>query len=198
MVTKTVTTRKRPKPTRKRLRQIAEHWVRYNETRYAETGNPVFAWEAIAECSGLGLEFPVWVKRYLSETALKFHPLSRTRIPRKNQIDRAVARAVGLAGRGRFNPFNELARPGHELLIAHEVYREQTRNRTNQSLGQSPTHSWSAIFEDVARRHSETCDECKGVNRGTVKAYWYKHAKDVIPKHLVKEAGSKKLDDILR
>jgi hypothetical protein len=173
-------------------RDVAREWLRHAQTSYRETENPVYAWDAIAECLSAGLPLPKWVRDYLLSVAVQITTLSRNAIPRKGDIDRAVANALRLKGRSRFNPFTELGRPAHELMVAMQVYQYHTRH---------PGYSWEAIFDDVAKAHR--CLHCvrssaARIGPGTVKALWYRHALSVIPPHLVDRSPSKKLDDILR
>jgi hypothetical protein len=171
-------------------RTIARKWIRFATRRYNETGNPVFAWEAIGDCISNGLPLPAWTRNYLRTVAVEIAHLSRGSIPPKNAIDRAIAKAVRLKGKGRFNPFRELGRPGHEIFIALSVYEYQGMHRH---------YSWEAIFTDVAALHRSVCTDCtRPISSATVKRYWHKHALTVIPPHLVARATSQKLDDILR
>ena len=168
-------------------RLIAQFHIRHDLERFRKTGNPVFAWEAIGECLAAGFAFPTPIKAYLKKVAKEIHVLARPPFPEKGAIDKAVARAIGLRARARHNPFRELCRPGHDLMVAMDVYHYQ---------GRHPSSRWPEIFRAVAAAHQ--CDVCTGLKPGTVKALWYEHAFQVIPRYLVARARSKKLDDILR
>jgi hypothetical protein len=170
-------------------RIIAREWVNQAARDFKRTGNPVFAWDAIADCLAAGMPLPAWTREYLLPVAGQIANLSRSSVPSRDAIDRAVARAVGLKGKGRFNPFREIGRVPHELLVAFEVYTYWAAHRY---------YSWDAIFTDVAAAHHVACEDCKRpLSVGTVKRYWYRRALSVIPPVLIARANSQKLDDIL-
>jgi hypothetical protein len=102
---------------------IAQHWISYYETRFAASQNPVFAWDAIGECLSAGISLPPWVSEYLINVSREFHSLSRSRVPKKGDVARAVAKATGfIRGKGALNLFREAGQPAHELMIAMNVY----------------------------------------------------------------------------
>lgn len=155
--------------------------VKQHHADYQRTANAAYAWEAIAVCLSADLELPPWLRRYLLTVASKITKLSRNSVPRKNHVSKAVAAAMGLECRGRKNPFNELLQPGHELLVAMDVYRCHTKNRH---------YNMAAVFADVASTHA--------ISSGTVRRYWYAHARTVIPPHMFRRSTSQKLADVLR
>jgi hypothetical protein len=176
-------------PAERRRREWARQSIRFLTAQYRKSGNPVWAWDAIAWCVSYEFPLPAWTRAYLLDVAGKMAKLSRGNVPGKNAIDPAVARAVGLTGKGRFNPFREPTRPAHEMVVAFEVYTYFNKHQS---------YSWDAVFADVAASHPATCDQCRRISPATVKRYWYRQARTVIPPHLVARARSQKLDDILR
>lgn len=181
-----------------RREQIAHHWNKYSADKYADTNNPVYAWDAIATCMSSGLPLPQWVQDYLLVAATEIASLSRGKVPHKRNIDRAVATALNLRGGAGFNPFTACNREAHELSIAFDVYTCHTRNWDNQRCGREGTHDWNTIFEDVAASHHTRCETCKRrISVATVKRAWYRRALDVIPPHLIERSESHRLTDIL-
>jgi len=171
-------------------RRRAESSLPISLRRFHETGSPVDAWEAIADWLLTDQPRPESLRTYLYKVAATITNLSRDQIPTKGKVDRAIRKALGFQTTGRRNPFRELTTPGHEFLIAMQVYQCQTRNRH---------WSWKAVFADVAESHHRPCDQCKKkISSAKVKQYWYKRALQAIPPHLIDRAKSKKLDDILR
>lgn len=180
-------------------RAVARRWLGYDRAEYDRTGNPVFAWDAIATCLSGGIPFPGWVKTYLADSAQAISDLSRRNVPTKGSVARAVATALRFSGRrGAVNPFTAIKRASHELMVAYAVYEQHTANWWNQRSGREGTHDWDAVFRDAAKAHYATCDMCKRqISKATVRRYWYKHALSVIPPHLVNRSQSKKIGDIL-
>ncbi|MBA3884289.1 MAG: hypothetical protein H0X67_01000 [Acidobacteria bacterium] len=112
-------------------------------------------------------------------------------------IAKTVAAALGFSRRGRGNPFRAMADAEHELMIAFEVYQTQTANCVGND-GRS-THDWRSIFADAARTHAARCAQCRRTpSWQTVERFWRKHARAVIPPHLIDQSLSQKIDDILR
>ena len=112
-------------------------------------------------------------------------PIHFTR-PTKGQIDYAVYRALEfcpMRGRkGRVNPFVEISRASRDFSIACAVYQCQTTNRH---------YSWRAVYEEVADEY--------GIGWKTVERLWRRHAREVIPPHILdKSPKTKKVADILR
>jgi hypothetical protein len=167
--------------------------IELSDRDFQETKNPAYAWDAIGECLAIGVEFPPHTRAYLWHVARQITGFSRSpRIPTKGDITRAIVDAVGIKGRGQFNPFRELLRPGHEIGVAMDVYHFQ---------GQHQHYTWTAIFKAVATAHRRRCDldfcgKHKPISWQTVRKCWYAHARTVIPPSLQKR--SHKLDDILR
>lgn len=166
----------------------------------------VHAWNAIATCLSARLEMPEWTREYLLDVAREIATLSRQAVPKKGEIDRAVATALKLRGGPKFNPFTAVTEEAHEFLIAFDVYKCQSDNHWNHQWGNmkngpiEPTYDWNTIFHTVADRHHRKCEYgCKKkISSATVKRCWYKHALRVIPPHLIARSKSKKLADILR
>lgn len=195
---------KKIKPlSRKQIAQILQSSVDSAMLRYADTRNPVFVWEAIADCTRNGIKFPPLVTDYLLRVSGRMAELSRSSIPKKGQISAALASALEFRnGRtGAANPFTKITEDSHELMIAFEVYDSHTRNWWNQREGllREGTKDWGTVFKEVAAAHPSSCTAgCRQISVATVKRCWYQHALKVIPPHLVKQAQSNKLDDILR
>lgn len=156
---------------------------------FTRTQNPVFAWEAIADAIDARVPIPPWTIEYLRGAAVEIAELSRSETPKKNQTAKAVYEALGFNGRGRFNPFREIARIAHDVGVAVHVYQFQGRHKH---------YSWTAIFADVAAEHRKYCDECRSVSAKKVERCWHTHGLTVIPPHIVKRSKSQKLNDILR
>ena len=111
---------------RRSPKAIAASCLALDLSEYEATRNPVFLWEAIAECLHSGLPLPPPVLDYLKRVSARFTKLSRGEIPKKGQIVRALAKTLEFpTGRatGARNPFTHLADTEHELMIAFEVPR---------------------------------------------------------------------------
>lgn len=176
--------------THARRRQIAREWNRHAANAFVETGNPVYAWDVIATCLSANLTLPPSIRTYLLDAAGKLARLSRDRIPKKGEIDRAIAAALGFSYRGRQNPFSAPTQKARDIVIAFDVYSAHTKNWSNQRKGLEGTQKWDAIFASVATSH--------GISVPTVKRCWYTHARHVIPRHLLNSsATSKKVADFL-
>jgi hypothetical protein len=176
----------------KKRRAIVRQDILFDAAEYEKTGNPVHAWDAITSCLAVGLALPEWTRKYLYEAGSQITQLSRSRVPAKNWIDRAVAKALGLRAKGAHNPFRDVWRPGHELLIALEVLQCHGRHSV-------PPFSWglAAVFEKVAETHHERCGDCtRKISAAKVKQCWYKHAVQFPP--LFEHSNSKKRTDISR
>jgi hypothetical protein len=155
-------------------RARARQDIAFDASQFERTGNPVHAWDAITTCVAAGVALPQWTRRYLYEVGKEMTRLSRDRIPEKAGIDRAVAKAVGLRARGGFNPFRDVLRPGHEMLIAMDV------NQCYQSDKDPPfSWGWRAVFDEVAKTHTDQCDECKKISVGKVKECWYRYKQEL-------------------
>jgi len=171
---------------RARVRQ----WLKFDASEYERTSNPVHAWDAITACLAAGLPLPEWTRVYLFDAGSHITKLSRARVPKKNAIDREVARALGLRATGAHNPFRDAWRNSHDRLIAEDVWMCHAEHRV-------PTWSLAAVFETVAETHHETCDECKRkISAAKVKQCWYKNAASFPP--IVERASSKKVGDLSR
>ena len=174
--------------------RFARNWLTFYEGEYHKTRNPVFAWGAIEEALRHDLELPSWVRAYLLESAGGITRLWRdeTKKPRKGEIHRAVAGALGFNRRGRSNPFDAIKQHGHEVMMAYHVYQTYKRNRKNY------THAWATVFRDAADWHHQRCvlARCRSSAK-TMERYWYKHALTVIPPHLIDRAPSRTIDQIL-
>ena len=88
-------------------------WLRYFESRYTETKNPVFAWEAIAWALVDDVPFPMWVTDYLWRAATRMRALSRIDIP-TGEIPPPIARALEFPRQRRVNPFRALSATVHD------------------------------------------------------------------------------------
>jgi hypothetical protein len=135
---------------------------------YEISKNPIFVWQAIGLCERAGLDYPAAIHRHLRERAEALARLVDDP-PQKGTIDRAVAEAYGLRAHGRYNPFRDAGRAGHELRIALAVHRTRLAH---------PHWKWQAVFEDVAHTHLATCAECSQRRRSlvpTVERCWYSH-----------------------
>jgi len=175
-------------------RQQARQSIAYHAKRFAKTGNPLHAWAAVEECIAANLPLPSWARTYLLGVAgsLSQNWKCGSKVPTRDTIDRAVASAVGVKGRGGFNPFREMHAQGHEHLIAVEVYWHYNRTKPRNI-------TWEAVWREVAESHHQKCDRCtKELSWQKVRQFWYAYAMDVIPRHLIDRSKSKKLDDILR
>jgi hypothetical protein len=133
--------------------------------RYADTRNPLFAWLAIQESLLVDLPLPHFAREYLLAAAREL--VQFTYQPPKN-IRKAVTSALRLEAAGPLNPFAQVWRLNHEILIAFQVRQYQTRH-------QAPEMDLNSVFHDVAREHVDTCIDCEGVGAGKVKQVWYRH-----------------------
>jgi hypothetical protein len=186
------------RPSKRRRQAVARAWIDYDRRSYETTRNPVYAWDAIAGSLSAGLPLPEWTRVYLFACAGEITPLSRDRVPKKGQIAKAVAIALGFRP-GRVNPFEVHRHTEHELMLAFAVYETHAANWGDQQRGRASAHDWRTIFQDAARRHHATCDQCKRLpSWQTMERYWRKHALTVIPPHLIDAAQSHKVADILR
>jgi hypothetical protein len=101
----------------------AKHHARGNiaaaERRYRVTKNPLWAFEACAEATSNDLPLPRWVLEYFHRISVHLCELSRSDIPRKSRIYRAIAKALEfpIGRRGRRNPFAELTDEIHRAWI---------------------------------------------------------------------------------
>jgi hypothetical protein len=185
----------------RKRRVIAEHDVDFARCEYEASGNPIHAWEAYLLARKARVPAPESVLAYFDGVAARISSLARHRVPRKNAVASAVASAVGLACRGRHNPFDPFdgwARPGHELMIAMTVYTCYSENWSKQRQGLDSTHKQKALYEAAATTHNRTCDCGRQISWKTAERFFRKHATVVIPGHLQQQAKSQKLADILR
>ena len=117
-------------PTTKRARErkhrlVTVDWMDAARREDEATGNPIHAWEAYWLARKARVAVPASVNAYLDGVAARISHLARHQVPRKNDVAKAVASAVGLKCRGRYNPFDRFDgwnRQGHELEIAMTVY----------------------------------------------------------------------------
>lgn len=185
-----------PRAEVQRRRRYAQRELERLKKRFQDTGNGLHAWFAIGECFDARVIFPPWVVDYLQDGVFEFRRLF-AEPPFAGKIDAAVARAVKIAGKSRFNPFMDGRQVGHDYFLAFQVYQRQTANWHAAREQREPEHSWDAIFKDVAENHR--CHQCKKqMTVGKVKQAWYRYAFDVIPAHLLTTAKSRNLDEILR
>jgi hypothetical protein len=158
-------------PRRLKRKAIAASCLALDLTEYDATRNPVFLWEAIAECLHSGLPLPPAVIDYLKRVSARFTKLSRGEIPKKGQIVRALATALEFpTGRatGARNPFMHLADTEHELMIAFEVLHQFREGHTKED----------SAYQRVVETHPLTCSrpkKCRRISRSTVRACWKKH-----------------------
>lgn len=151
---------------------IAARWLAHDLREYDETRNPVFMWEAIAECLYNNLPFPPAVLAYLRRVSSRFTKLSRGEIPSKGQIAQVLAQALEFRrGRatGARNPLMAMADTEHEIMIAFEVYQQCVAGHSKED----------SAFQRVTETHPAACAhprKCRKISRSTVRAYWKKHA----------------------
>jgi hypothetical protein len=73
--------------------RVARTWLAHHVREYLDTGNPVYAWDAIAEVLAHNLEFRPSIRAYLLKSARGITRLSRKpNRPRRGEIARAVVR----------------------------------------------------------------------------------------------------------
>ncbi len=173
--------------------------LRFDKSQYAKTDNPVFAWDAIGGCLATDVPLPEWARRYLIEVARQMHDLSRGKVPRKGDVDRAVAKATGfIRGKGRLNFFRDASQPGHEILIAAFVYQCRTINWRKQLDGLEGTSTFRVWCEEGATLHNHTCACGRKIGWKTAERNFRKYAKAVIPSRLQARSLSHTVSDILR
>ena len=105
---------------------------------------------------------PEWARDYLqTDCHRRFHACYQRHAcsASKGAIDRAVAKCASVCeGVERFNPFRELAQSAHE--ISNRASRVPSSNGEPSPATlegkRARTHSWAAIFEDVAQEHNDT------------------------------------------
>jgi hypothetical protein len=151
-------------------RRVAAIWMEHGRQQYEETGHPLHAWFAITMAWEAGKPPPESVLLYFVESAGRL--LTGSGLPRKNQVAKAVASAVGLECRSRVNPFAQFRRPSHEHRIAMAVRKCQMAH---------PHYSLLAVFTQVAEEHGH-CSDCSSnrkISVGTVKRYWYRLRKSL-------------------
>lgn len=108
--------------------------------QFEETNNVLYAWDAIGLCLTADLEFPPTIRTYLKRVARQITALTRfEKVPTKGQINKAIAKAIGIQRSGASNPFRDRLRPGHDILLAFEVYQFQTDHRHQN-------YNWTGIF----------------------------------------------------
>ena len=165
---------------------------------FEESGNPIHAWEAFGLARKAHRPVPASVLVYFERVAAEMSSLARHRVPRTNQVAKAVASAVGLTCRGRSNPFTEWNRKGHELGIAMDVYLCDGEKWLDQRTRGVVGNKWKAICEAGAERHNKTCACGRPIGWKTAERYFRLHAKAIIPPHLQLRSKSQKVADILR
>ncbi len=176
--------------------------LKFSENEFRRTKNPVHAWRAIAEAADSKVPIPEWVCDYLLSCSFGIMSLQHA-MPQRDQISAAVAKAIGLQGRPRYNPFLELWRPTHDLEIAWRVYSEHVQQVDRLAPGQR--FKWPAAYEAVAVAHSRETPRCRvclrgHVSKGNVERLWRANALHVIPPNVIARArarGAQTLDDIL-
>jgi hypothetical protein len=179
-------------PTTKRARArtrrlITAAWMDASRREFEATGNPIHAWEAYRLARKTRVPVPELVLEYFGRVAARVSSLARDHVPRKNGVAKAVASAVGLDCRGRYNPFdpfNGWWRAGHELLIACHVYSCHADNWSNKEERKVVGDDWKTICEAGAQRHNTTCDCGRSISWKTAERYFRQHAKSVVPEHL--------------
>lgn len=217
--------RRRPEKVPTKHQGVAKRRLQHDQRRYEETLNPVFAWEGYLSARSARVEVPDWVLGYFDRVGRRFANMSRQAEtppeearrhlpdddpawfsrPNKGQIAPAVYRALEFPSRGKKkgpdNPFGEIVKAAHGIFIASLVYSEHARNWGAQRKGLEGTYDWDTVFANVAASHNQArprCTDCRKISKATVKAFWYQHARSVIPPHLQAKSKSKKIADILR
>jgi hypothetical protein len=190
-------------------RILEEQNIRFLEVQYKAAKNPVYVWEAIADCLTDGLPIPEWAMAYLRRVALNVCRLGREDIPRKQKIAPAVMRAfefwTSLADddrhkanrkrEGARNPFATIRKAGHEAGVAFEVYEQLHLNETVGFLGIPGTtggHTKEAsAIQRVVDTHPQICIEprCRYRSIETVRTCWkkYQHTFSPLPHGLRKK-----------
>ena len=84
--------------------ETTARWLEFFEARYADSQDPIFAWEAIRHAVVANHPLPPFALLYLGRVALSFHDMSRTQIPRVD-IAPAVYRALEFRATKGVNPF---------------------------------------------------------------------------------------------
>lgn len=87
-------------------------------------GNPLYAWDAFAECRSAGLDIPAWVLEYFEEVARTISAVARSREFQKN-YERKVAEAFGFkepGKKGRGNIVRQLFDESKDIHLAFKVY----------------------------------------------------------------------------
>jgi hypothetical protein len=187
------------------LRRVAIDWLAFNEREFQATGNPIAAWDAVADCLSAKIPFPDWLNQYLWRCALNVSGMWRAdSVPTGARLNAAVAKAFGLQGRARFNPLIAPHRPGHDFGIAMDVYH--AHYHLTKALEPGQVFKWDAAYEVVAKKHSAQNPRCLVCSRGKispshVRRIWSKQAEVVIPASVIergKALGAQTLDEILR
>ncbi len=176
-------------------RQVALEWLDYNQRRYRETKNPVYAWEAYLDARHAGVEVPPAVLDYFERCALRVARLTRRqRAFRPDLIDgmteaqilkalhaqepvsldnvpKAVAMATEFVLGGKKGPVNQLRvhfDTAHEMGVAAAVFFKLREG-----------HKEDYAYDQVAAEHPPKCagdPHCTRISRSTVRRYWKKHA----------------------
>jgi len=147
-----------------------EGWLTFFEGQYAETKNPVFAFEALALSLRSGEPLPEWLRLFWIDVTARLALLSRSDIPTGNKIPHAVYRALGFGDLRRgVHPFRALSDLAHDAEIAGEVW-QQIRDGKKAEFA----------FIDVAREHPTRCErmpQCSTLSASTVRRLWMTHGR---------------------
>ena len=171
-------------PPSKEQQDAATAAAALSHVEYTATKNPLFVWEAIADCASVGVELPPWVIEYLQSVALSLASHSRSDIPVAGKISHVLRSALGFdsgRGVGRKNPFRLISDRAHVIGIAFEVYQLRLDGLNDDN----------AIML-VAKSHHKTCDDgCRRpLSETKVRSAWNLY-RDSFPQKLSRKSPVK-------
>jgi len=109
------------------------------EALYRATGNPIYAWKALADYGRCpdGAPLPPWVQKYVREAALMIEALADFEPP--SRAAASVNVALGISGSDRKNAFSDYRQDIRGMNAAHvhenrhEMFGPQSRRKEYKS-----------------------------------------------------------------
>jgi hypothetical protein len=165
--------RRNPEGVEARVQEMLRRLFQNFDVRYQKTRNPVFVWEAIHLALERRAPLPDWVIAYLGRVSAQIRTLSRTGVPRKNEVPRAVYRALEFSNRTGQNPFTAISDAWHAASIALDVWYEM-RDGTKLDFA----------LDAAAKTHTMHCTRdprCPTISRTTVARAWRRFQVSIVP-----------------